>query len=126
MKKRTESLSSLEVCTEFGITCKAAEHELRGALSEVEGLSELFRALSDETRTKILHLLARQELCVCDLAYLLDMTLPAISHHLRVLKTLRLIRSRRRGKQVFYTLDDDHVLALIEVARDHYNHGDNS
>lgn len=126
MKKRTESLSSLEVCTEFGITCKAAEHELRGALAEVEGLSELFRALSDETRTKVLHLLARQELCVCDLAYLLDMTLPAISHHLRVLKTLRLIRSRRRGKQVFYTLDDDHVLALIEVARDHYNHGDDS
>ncbi|MFP4562767.1 MAG: ArsR/SmtB family transcription factor [Spirochaetia bacterium] len=126
MKKRTDIPSYQEVCTEFGITCKGAESELRTALSEVEGLSELFRALSDETRTKILHLLAQQELCVCDLAYLLDMTLPAVSHHLRVLKTLRLVRSRRMGKQVFYALDDNHVLALIKVARDHYNHGDDS
>ena len=126
MTKRTEIPTSHEVCSEFGITCKEAEHELRGALADVEGLSELFRALSDETRTKILHLLTQRELCVCDLAYLLEMTLPAVSHHLRVLKTLRLVRSRRTGKQVFYALDDGHVLALIEVARDHYKHGGDS
>jgi ArsR family transcriptional regulator len=87
---------------------------------EVSGLSELFQALADETRTKILYLLARRELCVCDLAYLLDMTLPAVSHHLRLLKTMRLVRTRRDGKQVFYSLDDEHVLSLIQVAREHY------
>ena len=108
--------------TKPGITCRANEMELRGTLVEVEGISELFRALADETRTKVLYLLARQELCVCDLASLLDMTLPAVSHHLRVLKTMSIVRSRRRGKQVFYTLDDDHVLSLIETAREHYKH----
>ena len=109
-----------DMCTELGITCQATEHELRETLLDVAGLSELFRALADETRTKILHLLSQRELCVCDLAHLLDMTLPAISHHLRLLKTMRLVRSRRDGKQVFYALDDDHVLSLIQVAREHY------
>ena len=109
-----------DICSELSVTCKESAQELREGLLNVAGLSELFRALADETRTKILYLLSRQELCVCDLAYLLDMTLPAVSHHLRLLKTMRLIRSRREGKQVFYTLDDDHVVALIEVAREHY------
>jgi len=108
------------MCTELGITCRETEHTLREKLLDVAGLSELFRALSDETRTKILYLLSQQELCVCDLAHVLDMTLPAVSHHLRLLKTMRLVRSRRDGKQVFYALDDDHVLSLIEVAREHY------
>lgn len=109
-----------DVCTELGITCQETESQLRAGLMDVAGLSELFRALSDETRTKILYLLSKQELCVCDLAHLLDITLPAVSHHLRLLKTMRLVRSRRDGKQVFYALDDDHVLSLIEVAREHY------
>ncbi len=109
-----------DMCTELGITCRATERELRDRLLDVAGLSELFRALADETRTRILYLLSQQELCVCDLAHLLDMTLPAVSHHLRLLKTMRLIRSRRAGKQVFYALDDDHVLSLLEVAREHY------
>jgi ArsR family transcriptional regulator len=108
------------MCTELGITCRESEDELRDKLFEVAGLSELFRALADETRTKILHLLAQQELCVCDLAYLLDMSLPAVSHHLRLLKSMRLVRSRRDGKQVFYALDDDHVRALLQVGREHY------
>jgi ArsR family transcriptional regulator len=109
-----------DLCSEPGITCRTAAPALRDSLVAVAGLSELFRALADETRTKILYLLSQQELCVCDLAFLLDMTLPAVSHHLRLLRTMRLVSSRRDGKQVFYTLDDDHVLALIEVAREHY------
>ena len=109
-----------DICSEPGISCRTAAPELRESLLDVAGLSELFRALSDETRTKILYLLSQQELCVCDLAYLLDITLPAVSHHLRLLKTMRLVSSRREGKQVFYALDDDHVLSLIEVAREHY------
>ena len=112
--------SAPDMCTELGITCRESEDELRDKLLEVAGLSELFRALADETRAKILHLLAQQELCVCDLAYLLEMSLPAVSHHLRLLKSMRLVRSRRDGKQVFYALDDEHVRALIQVGREHY------
>ena len=111
-----------ELCSELSLTCRDKEQVLRDTLPSVSGLSDLFKALADETRTKVLHLLAQQELCVCDLAYLLGMTLPAISHHLRLLKAMRLVRSRREGKQVFYALDDDHVLALIEVAREHHMH----
>lgn len=112
--------ASNDICDEPAITCQANERKLRESLGEVTGLSELFRAMSDETRTKILHLLSQEELCVCDLAHLLQMTLPAISHHLRLLKTMRLVSSRRSGKQVFYALDDHHVLSLLEVAREHY------
>jgi ArsR family transcriptional regulator, lead/cadmium/zinc/bismuth-responsive transcriptional repressor len=109
-----------DVCSEHSITCKDSEQELRSSLIKVSGLSELFRALADETRTKILYLLSQRKLCVCDLAYILEMTLPAISHHLRLLKTMRLVKAQRKGKQVFYTLDDEHVLTLIQVAREHY------
>jgi ArsR family transcriptional regulator len=92
---------------------------LRASLGEVAGLSELFKALADETRVKILYLLSQQELCVCDLAFILEMSMPAVSHHLRLLKALRLARSRKAGKLVFYRLEDNHVLSLIEQARVH-------
>ena len=117
---RTPHGRNPDICSELGLSGRADAERLRASLLDVSGLSELFRALADETRTKILHLLSHQELCVCDLAYLLDITLPAVSHHLRLLKAMRLVRNRRAGKQVFYALDDDHVLALIQVARDHY------
>ena len=90
---------------------------------EVAGISELFKALADETRTKILYLLKERELCVCDLADILGMSLPAISHHLRLLKMMRLVTFRREGKQVFYSLDDHHVADLIGVAIEHYAEG---
>lgn len=109
-----------DLCGEYSITCRGSERELRSSLLEVAGLSELFRVLADETRTKILYLLSHRDLCVCDLGYLLEMTSPAVSHHLRLLKTMRLVRTRREGKQVFYTLDDHHVLDLIQTAREHY------
>ncbi|BDG61190.1 ArsR/SmtB family transcription factor [Caldinitratiruptor microaerophilus] len=94
--------------------------QLRERILEVAGLSELFRVLADETRAKILYLLAQEELCVHTLAEILDLTLPAISHHLRLLKIMRLVRYRRDGKHVYYTLADEHVLRLIQVAQDHY------
>lgn len=93
---------------------------LRDRLVEVAGLSELFQALADETRTKILYLLAAEELCVCDLAAILQMSLPAVSHHLRLLKTMRLVKYRREGKNVYYSLADEHVLRLIQLAQEHY------
>jgi ArsR family transcriptional regulator len=93
---------------------------LKERLVEVAGLSELFSALGDEVRTKILYLLSADEMCVCDLAEALDLSLPAISHHLRLLKLLRLVKYRREGKMVYYSLADHHVLELIKVAQEHY------
>lgn len=97
---------------------------LRRRLEEVSGLCELFKVLADETRTRILYLLGEREMCVCDLAGLLGMSLPAVSHHLRLLKAARLARSRKEGKHVFYRLHDGHVVALIRQAREHFSHGD--
>lgn len=90
---------------------------------EVAGLSELFKVLGDETRTKILYLLSLKELCVCDIAGILEMSLPAISHHLRLLKALRLVKYRREGKMVFYSLDDKHIMNLIHEALEHFAEG---
>ena len=89
-------------------------------LLEASGLSELFKALADETRTKILYLLSDGDLCVCEMAELLGMSLPAVSHHLRLLKIMRLVSNRRDGRQVFYTLQDEHVADLIRIAREHF------
>jgi len=88
------------------------------------GMAELFKALADETRTRILSLLLNRELCVCELAASLAMSLPAVSHHLRLLKMLRLVATRREGKQVYYSLLDQHVADLIRIARDHLHEGD--
>jgi ArsR family transcriptional regulator len=109
-----------DVCDSFCPNYAEQRSHYQARILEVAGISELFKVLSDETRTKILYLLAEGELCVCDLADALEMSLPAISHHLRLLKAMRLVRYRRQGKQAFYRLDDEHVLQLIEVARDHY------
>ena len=87
---------------------------------EVAGLSDLFAALADESRVKILYLLAFEELCVHELATALDLTLPAVSHHLRLLKVMRLVASRREGRHVYYRLADQHVLDLVRVAQRHY------
>jgi len=114
------SASKADLCGVYALSCTGSEAELRAKLDEAAGLSDLFRVLADETRTRILYLLSEQELCVCDLAHLLYMTPPAVSHHLRLLRVTRLVRSRREGKQVFYTLDDEHVLTLIRTAKEHY------
>jgi len=109
-----------DICSQFGISCQDKAPGLRDSLLDVAGLSELFKAMADESRIKILYLLSQQELCVCDLAFLLETNLPAISHHLRFLRSLNLVRSRRDGKQVFYALSDSHVLELLQIARNHY------
>lgn len=107
-----------DVCETF---CPSEGIErLRDKVLEAAGLAEIFKALGDESRTKILYLLAHRELCVCDLASLLDVSVPAVSHHLRLLKAMRLVRHRREGKVVYYSLDDRHVLNLIREAQAHF------
>ena len=85
-------------------------------------LSGLFGALSDSTRVKLVHVLLRQELCTCDLAATLGVSESATSQHLRVLRALRLVKSRRSGKIVYHSLDDGHIAALIRVGLVHLGH----
>ena len=85
-------------------------------------LAETFRALSDPTRIRIVSLLAGDELCVCDLAAALSMSQSAVSHQLRSLRDLHLVRWRREGRQVFYALDDEHVADLFRRGLDHVTH----
>lgn len=109
-----------DCCDVFEPSRPATKEALRDRLIEVAGLSEIFKVLGDETRTRIIFLLSVQELCVCDMAEILEMSLPAVSHHLRLLRMMRLVKYRREGKQVYYSLDDHHILALIRVAQEHY------
>jgi DNA-binding transcriptional ArsR family regulator len=77
-------------------------------------LAELFKVFGDTTRIKILYALSAAEMCVCDIAVLLNMTQSAISHQLRVLKQARLVKFRREGKVVYYSLDDEHVKQIFD------------
>ncbi len=86
---------------------------------EIYDLSELFKVLGDQTRTKILTVLEIHELCVNDIASALNMTKSAVSHQLRILRQSRLIKSRRDGKEIIYSLDDNHVSQLFECALIH-------
>ncbi len=85
-------------------------------------LSALFGALADATRVTLVHVLLRQELCTCDLAATLGVSESATSQHLRLLRALRLVRSRRVGKVVYNSLDDEHIKALIRVGLIHLGH----
>lgn len=82
-------------------------------------LADLFKTFGDTTRIRILYALFESEMCVCDIAGLLDMTQSAISHQLKVLKQSRLVSSRREGKTVFYALADAHVRAIIDQGLEH-------
>ena len=82
-------------------------------------LAEVFKVFGDSTRIKILYVLSESEMCVCDIAALLGITQSAISHQLRLLKSMRLVKSRREGKTVFYSLADNHVKTIINQGLEH-------
>ena len=88
---------------------------------ELYELAELYRVFGDSTRIKILYVLFESEMCVCDIAQVLGMTVSAISHQLKVLKQARLVKHRKDGKTVFYSLADDHVRTLIDQGVAHVN-----
>jgi DNA-binding transcriptional ArsR family regulator len=97
---------------------KEARQKALGDLA-TDDLCQTFKALGDMSRLKILWALAHQEMCVCDLAALLGITESAVSHQLRLLRTLRLVKNRREGTILYYRLADDHVSQLIRIALDH-------
>ena len=87
--------------------------------NELYDLAELFKVFGDSTRMRILFVLFEAEVCVCDLAEALNMTQSAISHQLRILKQNKLVKSRREGKSIFYSLADGHVRTIIAQGREH-------
>ena len=82
-------------------------------------LSHVFKTLGDETRIKILYALSKSELCVCDLSAVLEMSISAVSHQLRILRNMRLVKYRKEGRMVYYSLDDEHIVQLIKVSYEH-------
>ena len=87
--------------------------------TELYDLAELFKVFGDSTRIRISFVLFETEVCVCDLAKALNMTQSAISHQLRILKQSKLVKNRREGKSIFYSLADDHVRTIIAQGREH-------
>ena len=82
-------------------------------------VAELFKIFGDSTRIRILSALTKAEMCVCDICSVLNMTKSAVSHQLRILRQAKLVKNRRQGKEIFYSLDDDHVLSIINIALEH-------
>lgn len=94
----------------------------KAALLDTETLyeiAELFKIFGDSTRTSILATLSAGEMCVCDIAEVLNLSVSAVSHQLRILRHNKLVKARRCGKEVFYSLSDDHVVKILETATEH-------
>lgn len=88
----------------------------------LEEVASFFKVFSDKTRLSILSLLLEEEMCVCDIAFVLGMSHSSISHQLRVLRQARIVKNRRDGKVVYYSLDDDHVRNILAQGIDHLSH----
>lgn len=88
----------------------------------VQDLAEMFKVFGEPSRIKILHILSKKEMCVCDLAAALGMNQSAISHQLRLLRNAKLVKFRKEGKEAWYSLDDDHVISLLCQGLEHISH----
>jgi ArsR family transcriptional regulator, lead/cadmium/zinc/bismuth-responsive transcriptional repressor len=123
-----EPAAAEEVC-ELKQTSPDAIREVRETLVSdraAAALAATFSVLGDPTRVRLLDALARRELCVCDLAELIGSSDSAVSHQLRLLRSLRLVRSRRSGRMIFYRLDDDHIRQLLDQSRRHIEETENA
>ncbi|NMA84335.1 MAG: helix-turn-helix transcriptional regulator [Epulopiscium sp.] len=89
---------------------------------DLQNLAQLFKVFGDHTRVRIIHALFQCEMCVCDLACLLGITQSAVSHQLRVLKQTNIVKHRREGKVVYYSLDDDHIKEIFAIGLSHIQH----
>jgi DNA-binding transcriptional ArsR family regulator len=102
----------------------AVEEDLESGLDTASRIAEVFRVLSDPTRVRVIQVLIRDgESCVGDLAEQVEMSQSSVSHHLRILRHFRLVRSQRRGREVVYTPDDSHVERLLRLCLDHLREG---
>ena len=125
--KGTTEIEEIEKHDSDSISCCGVIHKdvvdnVKAGLSgdtELRRVSNLFKALNDETRVKIINALILSEMCVCDIAALLNMTQPAVSHHLKLLKQAQLVKYRRIGKEMHYLLDDEHVRNIFYQGMHH-------
>lgn len=110
-----------EYCSGDHIHDEKLEHisETMPPEEELADMAELFKVFGDSTRIKILFILSKCEMCVCDIAQTLGMTQPAVSYQLKVLKQAKLVRNRKAGKTVYYSLADSHVETIIGMAKEH-------
>lgn len=114
-------MSRDDVCEVQYVNERAVERVRAELLSDEEAflLAETFKVLSDPTRVKILYALSKSELCVCDLSALLGMRESAVSHHLRLLRALKLVKYRKEGRMAYYSLDDEHIERLFRQGLEH-------
>ena len=111
--------------TEYHTLSRAGARKLLQAMIDPDTASELaeaFAAVGDPSRVRILDVLSHKELCVCDLAQLLEMTPSAVSHQLRYLRALRLVKGRKEGRNTLYSLDDEHIVTLFAEGLKHVRH----
>ena len=113
--------NDVECCEEFHVHKNLVEFVNKKMPDEdtLYDLAELFKVFGDSTRIRILFVLFESEVCVCDIAETLNMTQSAISHQLKILKQNKLVKARRDGKTVYYSLADDHVYKIIEQGLEH-------
>ncbi len=97
-------------------------NKIKAMVNVTEGMSQIFKAMADDTRLKVIYALSLDELCVCDVASIIGSTVATASHHLRLLRNTGLATCRREGKIVFYSLKDECVRKIINAALEHHNH----
>lgn len=121
--RKDEIMEYLESpCCEESLVHQDAVEQVRNLLPQDEtlyDLAELFKIFGDSTRVKILYALLESELCVCDIAKLMEVSQSAVSHQLRVLKASKLVKFRREGKTVYYSLADEHVIRILSQGMEH-------
>jgi len=121
MKRDRSINTTIETCITKGIhqeTVRRVEKQMPDPVDLYE-LADLFKLFGDSTRLGILWALSKSEMCVCDLCALLKMKQPAVSHQLKNLKQSRIVKARRDGKIVYYSLDDDHIHSLLTMGMEH-------
>ena len=121
---KTENNKEIEIC-ECNVVHEDIVNKVKNVMPEnitFDYMGELFKSFGDPTRLKILYALSHEEMCVCDIAALLNMSQSAISHQLRVLRNVRLVKNNKVGKTVYYSLDDDHVYKIFEQGFEHVAH----
>ena len=120
-KIKLREAEPLEMCHTHQVHQELVRQVLENIPEEEElySLADFFKVFADSTRIRILYALLCAETCVCDIAQLLGMTQPAISHQLRILKQMDLVKARREGKTIYYSLADDHIVSILSQGMEH-------
>lgn len=125
MENRLNGQRTRDRCGEVHIDSERVQAAAANLVDDLTAtkMAETFKAVSDPTRVRIISTLSHHELCVCDIAAVLGMSQSAISHQLRLLRVMGLVRNRKEGRMVYYALDDEHVHQLFQVGLEHVRHG---